>query len=246
MLNLSMRYCYRTQHVYILFIFLRVTCIRLLSLSSRPSAKSTDDSSLKDEPIKFSTSKASHKTWKVDSSLGSRYERPWWKVLPVSLFCISIILWCALREETDVDRNLHENMFQPSDKEKEEWMGLMDFTVCIAVRLCNFTLLPVVGNCSFPLMLGDNVQLMLTTVNLVSHFFFLKKNVKCIPHLKENSIISIRTQSEVADSFIYSMNKVMTCRLNSEQKKRPNWKPEWWNIVLLHLQIWSFNLQWIK
>lgn len=74
-------------------------------------------------------------------------------------------------------------------------MGLMDFTVCIAVRLCNFTLLPVVGNCLFPLMLGDNVQLMLTTVNLVSHFFFPQKNVKCIPHLKENSIISIRTQN---------------------------------------------------
>uniref|UniRef100_H3BZ24 Ubiquinol-cytochrome c reductase complex assembly factor 4 n=1 Tax=Tetraodon nigroviridis TaxID=99883 RepID=H3BZ24_TETNG len=97
----------------------RVTSIRLLTLSSRPSAKSTDDTAVKEEPIKFSTSKASHKTWKVDRSLGSQYERPWWKVLPVSLLCISVILWCALREETDVDRNLHENIFEPSEEEQE-------------------------------------------------------------------------------------------------------------------------------
>lgn len=103
-----------------IFFVLRVTSIRLLTLSSRPSAKSTDDGTTKDEPIKFSTSKASHKTWKVDSSLGSQFERPWWKVLPVSLFCISVILWCVLREETDVDRSLHENMFEPSDEEKEQ------------------------------------------------------------------------------------------------------------------------------
>lgn len=103
-----------------IFFVLRVTRIRFLTLSSRPSAKSTDDSTVKDEPIKFSTSKASHKTWKVDSSLGSRFERPWWKVLPVSLFGISIILWCVLRGETDVDRNLQENMFEPSDEEKEQ------------------------------------------------------------------------------------------------------------------------------
>lgn len=100
-----------------LYSVLRVTRIRFLTLSSRPSAKSTDDSNVKDEPIKFSTSKASYKTWKVDCSLGSQYERPWWKVLPVSLLCISIILWCALREETDVDRTLNENMFEPSGKE---------------------------------------------------------------------------------------------------------------------------------
>lgn len=103
-----------------LFCVLRVTSIRLLTLSSRPSAKSTDDSTVKDEPIKFSTSKASHKIWKVDSSLGSQFERPWWKVLPVSLFCIGIILWCALRGETEVDRNLHKNIFEPSDEEEQE------------------------------------------------------------------------------------------------------------------------------
>lgn len=85
-------------------------------LGSQLSAKSTDDSKGKDEPIKFSTSKASHKTWKVDSSLGSRYERPWWKVLPISLFLVGIILWCAQREETDVDRKLDEGL-ESSDEE---------------------------------------------------------------------------------------------------------------------------------
>lgn len=105
-------------NIFIFFV-LRVTSRRSLTLSSRPSAKSTDDSTVKDEPIKFSTSKASHKTWKVDSSLGSRFERPWWKVLPVSLFCISIILWCALREETDVDKELYKNMFEPPDEEEK-------------------------------------------------------------------------------------------------------------------------------
>lgn len=99
-----------------IFFVLRVTSTRLLTLSPRPSAKSTDDSTVKDEPIKFSTSKASHKTWKVDHSLGSQFEQPWWRVLPISLFCISIILWCALREADD--RTLYT--FESSDDKKEQ------------------------------------------------------------------------------------------------------------------------------
>lgn len=107
-------------YLFICFHFvLRLTSIRLLVLGSQLSAKSTDDSKGKDEPIKFSTSKASHKTWKVDGSLGSGYERPWWKVLPISLFLIGVILWCARREETDVDRNFDEKLFESSDEEEE-------------------------------------------------------------------------------------------------------------------------------
>lgn len=138
-----------------MFIFFvpRVTSIRLLTLSSRPSAKSTDDTAVKEEPIKFSTSKASHKTWKVDRSLGSQYERPWWKVLPVSLLCISVILWCALREETDVDRNLHENIFEPSEEE-QEWLGLADFVECIEFLnvVCCPTFCLLMLNCLIPLV----------------------------------------------------------------------------------------------
>lgn len=102
------------------YFVLRLTSARLLALSSQLSAKSTGDSEVKDVPIKFSTSKASHKTWKVNNSLGSQHEQPWWKAICISLFFISTILWCLLRKETDVDRKLEQSIFEPSDDEKEE------------------------------------------------------------------------------------------------------------------------------
>ncbi|XP_056285286.1 ubiquinol-cytochrome-c reductase complex assembly factor 4 isoform X2 [Pseudoliparis swirei] len=83
---------------------------RSLALSAQDKAKDK----VSDEPIKFSTSKASHRTWRVERSLGSQFQRPWWKVLPVSLFFIGVMLWCALREETDIDvllgKQLHEHL----------------------------------------------------------------------------------------------------------------------------------------
>ncbi|MBN3280498.1 CSMT1 protein, partial [Polyodon spathula] len=36
-------------------------------------------------PVQFTSSKASHRSWPVDQSLGSQFQKPWWKVLPVSL-----------------------------------------------------------------------------------------------------------------------------------------------------------------
>ncbi|KAL4624376.1 hypothetical protein GN956_G17382 [Arapaima gigas] len=64
------------------------------------------------KPIKFSTSKASHRTWKVEDSLGSRYQRPWWKVLPISLVGIAFLLWCFFREESEIDQQLKKQLYE--------------------------------------------------------------------------------------------------------------------------------------
>ncbi|XP_035001035.1 protein CCSMST1 [Hippoglossus stenolepis] len=106
----------------------RVNSVRSIALSSQRPAKSqmpTDEDEVKNEPIKFSTSKASHRTWKVDRSLGSQYERPWWKVLPISLVLTGFLLWCVLREETDIDVQLEKQLYEHlpgllSDEEEEE------------------------------------------------------------------------------------------------------------------------------
>ncbi|KAA8581704.1 ubiquinol-cytochrome c reductase complex assembly factor 4 isoform X2 [Etheostoma spectabile] len=99
--------------------------VRFLTLSSQRLAESKDgDKEVNDEPIKFSTSKASHRTWKVNRSMGSQFERPWWKVLPISLIFTSFLLWCTLRGETDIDvqleRELYEQLPGLLSEEKEQ------------------------------------------------------------------------------------------------------------------------------
>uniref|UniRef100_A0A8C6UJG8 Uncharacterized protein n=1 Tax=Neogobius melanostomus TaxID=47308 RepID=A0A8C6UJG8_9GOBI len=76
------------------------------------------------EPIKFSTSKASHRTWKVDRSMGSQFERPWQKVLPISLIFTAFLIWCALRGSDDehLDKPLHESL--PSLRPDEDKPGI--------------------------------------------------------------------------------------------------------------------------
>ncbi|XP_056392510.1 ubiquinol-cytochrome-c reductase complex assembly factor 4 [Hyla sarda] len=59
------------------------------------------------KPLKFSTSKGSHRRWTVAQSFGSDYQRPWWKVLPVSLFLTAVLLWACFREETEIDEILY-------------------------------------------------------------------------------------------------------------------------------------------
>ncbi|XP_005803339.1 protein CCSMST1 [Xiphophorus maculatus] len=87
--------------------------LRSLSLTSPARSKpSSDDEAVSSEPIKFSTSKASHRTWRVDRSLGSQHERPWWKVVPVSLTIIAFLLWCVMRPETDVDTQLEKQLYE--------------------------------------------------------------------------------------------------------------------------------------
>ncbi|XP_042364257.1 protein CCSMST1 isoform X2 [Plectropomus leopardus] len=104
----------------------RLNSVRSLTLSSRSSAKSRDgEEEVNDEPIKFSTSKASHRTWRVDRSMGSQFERPWWKVLPISLVFTGLLLWCILRGQTDIDAQLEKQLYDHlpgllSDEEEEE------------------------------------------------------------------------------------------------------------------------------
>ncbi|MBN3275243.1 CSMT1 protein, partial [Polyodon spathula] len=61
-------------------------------------------------PLKFTSSKASHRTWSVDQSLGSQFQRPWWKVLPISLLGLGIVLWCFFREESEIDREMERSL----------------------------------------------------------------------------------------------------------------------------------------
>ncbi|XP_050761760.1 protein CCSMST1 [Gymnogyps californianus] len=56
--------------------------------------------------IPFSASKASPRAWSVSRSMGSDHERPWVKVLPVSLLCAGLLLWCVFREKTEIDERL--------------------------------------------------------------------------------------------------------------------------------------------
>ncbi|XP_058477496.1 ubiquinol-cytochrome-c reductase complex assembly factor 4 [Solea solea] len=92
----------------------RLNSMRLLALSFRRTAtsKKPTDEEEKNEPIKFSTSKASYKTWKVDQSMGSKYGQPLFKVLTVSLLSLSLILWCVLREETVIDGKLETRLYE--------------------------------------------------------------------------------------------------------------------------------------
>ncbi|XP_031699102.1 ubiquinol-cytochrome c reductase complex assembly factor 4 [Anarrhichthys ocellatus] len=104
-----------------------VNSVRPLALSSKTYAESKDgDEEVNNEPLKFSTSKASHRTWKVDRSMGSQFQRPWWKVLPISLFLTGFLLWCALRGQTDIDVQLEKQLYErlpgllSDEAEKEE------------------------------------------------------------------------------------------------------------------------------
>ncbi|KAM6299295.1 ubiquinol-cytochrome c reductase complex assembly factor 4 [Aegotheles albertisi] len=56
--------------------------------------------------IPFSGSKASPRVWSVSRSMGSDHERPWVKVLPLSLLCGGLLLWCVFREKTEIDERL--------------------------------------------------------------------------------------------------------------------------------------------
>ena len=57
--------------------------------------------------------------------MGSQYQRPWWKVLPFSVFVFGVLVWCAFREETDIDEKLGEHLYKHlpgllSDEEEEQ------------------------------------------------------------------------------------------------------------------------------
>ncbi|XP_069726476.1 ubiquinol-cytochrome c reductase complex assembly factor 4 [Phaenicophaeus curvirostris] len=56
--------------------------------------------------IPFASSKAGPRAWSVRRSMGSDHERPWGRVLPLSLLCAGLLLWAAFRESSDIDRRL--------------------------------------------------------------------------------------------------------------------------------------------
>ncbi|XP_076025804.1 ubiquinol-cytochrome c reductase complex assembly factor 4 [Genypterus blacodes] len=90
-----------------------VSSVRFLALSSRsPSKKPSGDEEVKNEPIRFSTSRGSHRAWQVQRSMGSHFQRPWWKVLPLSLLCCGFLLWCTLRPETQLDLQLEKHLYE--------------------------------------------------------------------------------------------------------------------------------------
>ncbi|KAG9276189.1 protein CCSMST1 [Astyanax mexicanus] len=97
---------------------IRPCTVRALSVTSHCSAKSkgssgsNENNEVNSEPIKFSTSKGSHRTWRVERSMGSTHQRPWWKVLPFSIMCVSFVLWCFLRKESDVDKALEKQLYE--------------------------------------------------------------------------------------------------------------------------------------
>ncbi|XP_076826520.1 ubiquinol-cytochrome c reductase complex assembly factor 4 [Brachyhypopomus gauderio] len=81
--------------------------VRVLSITSNSKSKrSTGGEEQQSQPLKFSTSKASHRTWKVERSMGSTHQRSWKKVLPLSFICISFLLWCTFRKASEVDQAL--------------------------------------------------------------------------------------------------------------------------------------------
>ncbi|XP_037671392.1 protein CCSMST1 [Choloepus didactylus] len=74
-------------------------------------------------PFKFSSSKVNPCLWTVGHSLGKKQQRPWWKVLPLCLSLMVLVVWCYWRQETDKDewlkRMLEEEMPESSDRSEE-------------------------------------------------------------------------------------------------------------------------------
>ncbi|XP_041937808.1 protein CCSMST1 [Alosa sapidissima] len=100
--------------------------VRALSVSHKLCANSKkpsgDDDEPVPEPIKFSTSKASHRSWSVNRSLGSTHQRPWWRVVPISVLGVGFLLWCGFRAESDIDEALEKQLYEylPGLSDEEE------------------------------------------------------------------------------------------------------------------------------
>ncbi|KAL8174685.1 UNVERIFIED_CONTAM: hypothetical protein K2H54_051337 [Gekko kuhli] len=56
------------------------------------------------QPLCFSKSPANPRKWTVVRSMGSDYQQPEWRVWLISLSLLGLLLWCALRPETETDR----------------------------------------------------------------------------------------------------------------------------------------------
>ncbi|XP_060106730.1 pseudouridylate synthase TRUB2, mitochondrial isoform X2 [Heteronotia binoei] len=76
-------------------------CLLPLRRYRSPKESEESDSS---RPLCFSKSPANPRNWTVARSMGSDHQQPQWKVVLVCLSTITILLWCILREETEIDR----------------------------------------------------------------------------------------------------------------------------------------------
>ncbi|XP_047389658.1 protein CCSMST1 [Sciurus carolinensis] len=73
-----------------------------------------------DRPLRFSSSKANPSRWTVEQSLGKEQQRPWWKVLPLSLSLMAVVIWCFLRQESGADQWLRRVLEEePTDAPEE-------------------------------------------------------------------------------------------------------------------------------
>ncbi|XP_012503189.1 PREDICTED: protein CCSMST1 [Propithecus coquereli] len=76
-----------------------------------------------DRPVQFSSSRGIPLRWSVEHSLGKGHQRPWWKVLPLSLSLMVLVIWFYLRPESDADQWLRqalgEEAPEPSDSAEE-------------------------------------------------------------------------------------------------------------------------------
>ncbi|XP_045676870.1 protein CCSMST1 [Phyllostomus hastatus] len=87
---------------------------------TQPEGEEEDDPN---RPILFSSSKAHPSRWTVEHSLGGERQRPWFRVLPLSLSLMALVVWCFFRQETGADRwlrqVLEEEVPEPSDRAED-------------------------------------------------------------------------------------------------------------------------------
>ncbi|XP_060613158.2 pseudouridylate synthase TRUB2, mitochondrial isoform X2 [Anolis sagrei] len=93
----------------------------LLSLHLRhycpPQKRQEPESS---EPLSFLKGPASPQKWSVARSMGSDHQQPLWRVALVSLTLTSILLWCVLRSETEVDQLLEAGMEEDAAEQEPQ------------------------------------------------------------------------------------------------------------------------------
>ncbi|KAM8962384.1 ubiquinol-cytochrome c reductase complex assembly factor 4 [Pelodytes ibericus] len=93
-----------------------VVCpVRTLRLKGSPDCKEEENST----PLPFSTSKASHRQWTVEKSMGSEDSKPLWKAMAVSLVFGSILIWAIFRKETDIDEIIYKPLGETDGEENK-------------------------------------------------------------------------------------------------------------------------------
>ncbi|KAM5328956.1 ubiquinol-cytochrome c reductase complex assembly factor 4 [Glossophaga mutica] len=105
---------------------LRLVCCASRNLQSPPGSRAQPEGEEEDDPnrpILFSSSKAHPSRWTVEHSLGGERQRPWFRVLPLSLSLMALVVWCFFRQETGADlwltQVLEEEVSEPSDRAEE-------------------------------------------------------------------------------------------------------------------------------